>query len=290
LSQNAASVTDAKDRKFLRDQILEGLKAGDQYITPGQYRIWRVRFGPLAAQMKDQPLQLRVKYYSPDSPGSATPHRFEWNVGSETRKPKTFVNSFGPESPTTFNIGTNLLADDGVLSVLVFNLNDRPVLFPLEDGLEVLYPAGSFAPNFARGFVIIACWLALLAAIGLFAASKLQFSVAAFVSMGILIVGLSSGTLKQVVEQKGIVGIDHDTGQVSAETFINRTAVTLYGGAQKLIDLITGYDPVDALSTGRMITWGRLAQAVLLVVGVAGGSFAAFGIWIFTRRELAAPI
>jgi len=132
--------------------------------------------------------------------------------------------------------------------------------------------------------------LALLAAIGLFAASKLQFSVAAFVSMGILIVGLSSGTLKQVVEQKGIVGIDHDTGQVSAETFINRTAVTLYGGAQKLIDLITGYDPVDALSTGRMITWGRLAQAVLLVVGVAGGAFASLGIWIFTRRELAAPI
>ncbi len=290
LSQNAASITDAKDRKFLRDQILEGLKTGDQYIPPGQYRIWRIRFGPLAAQMKDKPLQLRVKYYSQDSPGSSTPHRFEWNVGSETRKPKTFVNSFGPESPTTFSIGTNLLADDGVLSVLVFNLNERPVLFPPEDGLEVLYPAGSFGPNFARGFVIIACWLALLAAIGLFAASKLQFSVAAFVSMGILIVGLSSGTLKQVVEQKGIVGIDHDTGQVSAETFINRTAVTLYGGAQKLIDLITGYDPVDALSTGRMITWGRLAQALLLVVGVAGGGFASLGIWIFTRRELAAPI
>jgi len=39
-----------------------------------------------------------------------------------------------------------------------------------------------------------------------------------------------------------------------------------------------------------MITWGRLAQALLLVVGVAGGGFASLGIWIFTRRELAAPI
>ena len=290
LKENAGAVTDAKDKKFLRDQIRQGLMAGEQYVPAGQYRIWRIPFGKLASRVANQPLQLRVKYYSPDTAGSATPHRFEWNVGNENRKPYSFANSFAPESPTTFPIGTNLLGDDGILTVMVFNLNERPVLFPLEDGLEVLYPAGGFAGNFIRGFAIIACWLGLLAAIGLFAASKLQFSVAAFVSLGILIVGLSSGTLKQVVEQRGIVGIDHDTGQVAAENFVNRAAVALYGGAQKLIELITGYDPVDALSTGRNISWGRLAQAVFLVVVVAGGIFAGLGIWIFTRRELAAPI
>ncbi len=290
LKENAASVTDAKDLKFLREQIREGLKAGEQYVPPGQYRIWRIPFGSLAAKVGRGSLQLRVKYYSPDAPGSSTPHRFEWNVGSEDRRPFTFVNSFAPESPTTFPIGTNMLSPEGVLSVLVYNLNDKAVLFPLEDGLEVLYPEGGFLVNFIRGFAIIACWLGLLGAIGLFAASKLQFSVAAFVSMGILVVGLSSGTLKQVVEQKGIVGIDHDTGQVSQNSLVNRVAVAVYGSAQKLIELVTGYDPVDALSTGRSITWGRLAQAVILVVGLAGGSFAALGIWIFTRRELAAPI
>jgi len=290
LKQNASTITGAKDKKFLRDQIREGLKAGEQYVPPGEFRIWRIPFGRRAAEVGSEPLQLRVKYYSPDSAGSTTPHRFEWNVGSEDRKPYTFINSFAPESPTTFPIGTNLLAADGVLTIMVFNLNERPVLFPLEDGLEVLYPEGGFGLNFVRGFGIIACWLGLLGAIGLFAASKLQFSVAAFVSLGILVVGLSSGTLKQVVEQKGIVGIDHDTGQVAAETFVNQVAVTLYGTAQKLIELVTGYDPVDALSTGRSISWGRLAQAALLVVGVAGGFFAALGIWIFTRRELAAPI
>jgi ABC-type transport system involved in multi-copper enzyme maturation permease subunit len=290
LKENAASIMDAKDRKFLRDQIREGFKAGEQYVPPGEYRIWRIPFGSLAAKMSRAPLQLRVKYYSPDAAGSTTPHRFEWNVGSEDRRPYTFVNSFGPESPTTFPIGTNLLGADGILTIMVFNLNERAVLFPLEDGLEVLYPEGGFLLNYIRGFSIIACWLGLLAAIGLFAASKLQFSVSAFVSLGILVVGLSSGTLKQVVEQRGIVGIDHETGQAAGETFINRSAVALYGTAQKLIELITGYDPVDALSTGRSITWGHLAQAVLLVVGVAGGLFAGLGIWIFTRRELAAPI
>ncbi|HAB17129.1 MAG TPA: ABC transporter permease subunit [Verrucomicrobiota bacterium] len=290
LKENAESITGTKDLKFLRDQIREGLKAGEQYVPPGKYRIWRIPFGSLASSVRNEPLQLRVKFYSPDAAGSSTPHRFEWNVGSENRRPYTFANSFAPESPTTFPIGTNLLADDGVLAVMVFNLNDRPVLFPLEDGLEVLYPESGFGSNFIRGLLIIAAWLGLLGAVGLFAASKLQFSVAAFVSLGILIVGLSTGTLKQVVEQQGIVGIDSETGVVAAQTFVNRAAVAVYGTAKQVIDLITGYDPVDALSTGRNISWSRVAQALALVVGVAGGFFAACGIWIFTRRELAAPI
>ena len=81
-----------------------------------------------------------------------------------------------------------------------------------------------------------------------------------------------------------------ETGQVAAETFVNQAAVLVYGNAQKLLNLITGYSPVDALSTGRMITWGRLVQAVVLVLFVAGGLFSAAGIYIFTRRELAAPL
>jgi hypothetical protein len=96
--------------------------------------------------------------------------------------------------------------------------------------------------------------------------------------------------LKQVVEQRGIMGVNNETGQVMTENFVNQVAVALYGGTLKLINLITGYDPVNALSTGRNISWGKLAQAVFLVVGVAGGVFAGLGIWIFTRRELAAPI
>lgn len=278
------------DPRFVREQFRANLKAQDQVVTPGGARVWQIPFGSRAAALAGRPLQLRVKYYSPDAAGSTTPNQFGWEIGSEGRAPLRMQNSFAAESAATFPIGTNLIGPDGVLTIIGYNLNPRPVLFPLEDGLEVLYPEGGFGPNFIRGLAIILFWLGLLAAIGLFAASKLQFSVAAFVSLSILLVGLSSGSLKQVVEQRGIVGIDHDTGQVAAETTINRVAVAVYGSARKVIELITGYDPVDSLSTGRSITWSRLAQAGLLVVGVAGGLFAGAGIWIFTRRELAAPI
>lgn len=282
---------DAKlDPKFVRDQFRETLKAQDQVLPPDSYRVWQIPFGSQAAALANQPLQLRVKFYSPDAAGETTPHQFGWEIGSEGKPPLRLQNSFAAETPSTFPIGTNLIGANGMLTIVGYNLNKRPVLFPLEDGLEVLYPVGGFGPNFMRGLTIILFWLGLLAAVGLFAASKLQFSVATFVSLSILLLGLSSGTLKQVVEQQGIVGIDSETGMVTKESAINRAAVAVYGTARDVIELVTGYNPVDSLSTGRSITWTRLGQAAFFVVGVAGGLFAGLGIWIFTRRELAAPL
>jgi hypothetical protein len=65
--------------------------------------------------------------------------------------------------------------------------------------------------------------------------------------------------------------------------------VAVYGGLKWVLDQITGFDPVDALSTGRNLSWLQVGLAVVEVIGIAGGFFAALGIWIFTRRELAAP-
>ena len=75
-----------------------------------------------------------------------------------------------------------------MLTIVFLNANNTTLLFPLEDGMEVLYPEGGFALNFARGLGIIFCWMALLAALGLAAASFLSFPVAAFFSLAVLIV------------------------------------------------------------------------------------------------------
>ena len=69
------------------------------------------------------------------------------------------------------------------------------MVFPLGEDMEVLYREGGFGLNFARGLGIIFCWMALLAALGLAAASFLSFPVAAFVSVAALIMVFSAGTL-----------------------------------------------------------------------------------------------
>ncbi|HTH46920.1 MAG TPA: ABC transporter permease subunit [Candidatus Limnocylindria bacterium] len=279
------------DRDFVRRQIREQIKASRQYIRPGQGRRWVLTLGPDAAsRLKDQPLYVRVHYITPDYAGTGVTYDFGWEIGPpEGQTRERLQNSFAPESFTTFPIEPNHIAPDGTLTVDMFNLNEKAVLLPLEDGLEVLYREGGFALNFARGLGIIFCWLGLLCAVGLFTASKLQFNVAAFVSLAILIVGLSGGTLKQVVEQGGVIATGTEDGVIAQKSLVNELSVVVYGGLRWLIDQIAGFNPVDSLSTGRSITWGQLATAFVVVIGLAGGAFMAAGILIFTRRELAAP-
>ena len=69
----------------------------------------------------------------------------------------------------------NRLDESGKLIINFINQNDTALLFPLDEGVEVLYREGGFGLNFIRGLLIILFWLALLSAIGLAAASFLGF-------------------------------------------------------------------------------------------------------------------
>ena len=162
-------------------------------------------------------------------------------------------------------------------------------MIPPENGIELLAPVGGFAVNYLRGLLVILCWIGLLAAVGLFSASFLQFNVAAFVSLALLVVGLSGGTLKSVVEQGGILGLDHDTGMVKEFNLINRAAVSVYGSAHWVLEQIVGFSPVSSLSSGRAITWGDLGRCVAVVLGLAGGGLALVSMVVLTRREIAMP-
>jgi hypothetical protein len=137
-----------------------------------------------------------------------------------------------------------------------------------------------------RGLGIILCWLGLLAALGLAAASFLSFPVAAFFSGTLLFVAMSGNTLSNVVAEGGILGADHETGAIN-DTWVDMLLIPIFKGMLKLINLVQGFSPVDALSTGRSITWGQLGLAFSQIVLLMGGLLAVAGILVFTRRELA---
>jgi len=150
----------------------------------------------------------------------------------------------------------------------------------------VLYRDGGFGLNFARGLAVILCWLSLLAALGLAAASLLSFPVAAFFSISVLVVALSSGTLSNVVAEGTVTGADHETGEVSG-SWIDTVLLPLFRSILAVVKLVEAFSPVDSLSTGRSISWGQLGQAFAQVVLLMGGILALIGIIIFSRRELA---
>jgi hypothetical protein len=270
----------------LRLQITEEVKAANSDVPAGLQRVWAIDLHTLPERTQNETFQVRVKFHAANPNPDATYETY-WRVGP-LDSPRAMVvhDVLPPDSFQEFQVPAHLLDDKGRLFIDFYNANDTSLMFPTEDGFELLYYENSFGVNFIRGLMIIFCWLALLAAIGLAAASQLSFPVAAFACMAILLMGLSSGTLKTVVEQGTVLSYDSGKGGFGHSP-VDIVFVPIFQGALKLIQLVEGFSPIDDLSTGRSITWAMLGLAVAQIVLLLGGIFCAVGILLFSRRELA---
>src|SRR5215471_17456710 len=226
----------------VRKQIREQIKADHQIVPPGAQRTWELELGHIKDSLAGRPLQLRIKFNSADQTTSGT-FMGLWAIGDPPKAPLTRLEpmSLAPETFHEFDIPANL-DENGVLTITFVNLNNIALLFPLDEGIEVLYHQGGFGFNFTRGLGIIFCWMALLGALGLAAASFLSFPVAAFVALSALVVTLSSGTLASVVEQGTVMGRDEESGAVGS-SIIDAVAVPAFGGILKVVNLAKDFSP-----------------------------------------------
>lgn len=286
-SRLKTSTVEKVDVPEVRKQIREMVKADLQLVPQSYQRIWKINLGFAKERIAGKPLQLRVKFNSAQKSPSGT-FTLVWAVGTPERPNfwRSGPMSLAPETFHEFPIPADLCDDKGILTVTVMNPNPTTLLFPLDEGVEVLYPEGGFALNFARGLGIIFCWLALMAAIGLMAASFLSFPVAAFFSLAMLTIVLSSGMLADAVDSGSVAAGNEETGQ-AGHSVMDIVLIPAFKGLLEVIKLVQGYSPVDSLSTGRSITWGELGMAFMQIVLLIGGIFAVAGIIFFNRRELA---
>ncbi len=285
--KSSPDLAGSADLPEVEKQIREQVKAIYQIVPPGYSRQWRIDLSSQMNSLRDRPLQLRIKF---NASGGGTGRTFAglWQVG-DAQKMEPWQSESMSLSPDTFHefqVPANLLDDKGVLAVAFLNPNETSLLFPVEDGVEVLYPEGGFALNFARGLGIIFCWMALLAAIGLMAASFLTFPVAAFFSMAVLAVVLSSGTLADTVAS-GSVGVGNDEKGIPGHSSTDVVLIPVFKGILVVVNLAKGFSPIDSLSGGLAITWGELGAAFGQIVLLLGGIIGIIGIVLFSRRELA---
>ena len=278
---------DRVDVPEVRKQIRERVKADFQLVPPSYQRAWQIDLGFAKNYLAGKPLQLRVKFNSAQKSASGT-FTAIWQVGvpQKTKFWQSQPMSLAPDTFHEFSIPPDLFDANGVLTVSFLNPNGTALLFPLDEGMEVLYPEGGFALNFARGLGIIFCWMALLAALGLMAASFLSFPVATFFALGLLAVGLASDTLAESVASGSVAAGNEETG-VAGYSVADVVLIPAFKGALAVISLVNSYSPVEALSSGRSITWSELATAFAQIVFLVGGIFSVVGIFFFNRRELA---
>jgi len=270
----------------VRKQIREQVKAEYQLVPPGYPRPWEIDLGSVKESLGNRPLQLRVKFNTADQTTSGT-YIGLWAIGAppKTQLTKLEPMSLAPETFHEFDIPPNV-DENGILTVTFVNANKTALLFPLEDGLEVLYREGNFGLNYARGLGIIFCWMALLAALGLAAASFLSFPVAAFVAVSVMTLVMSSGTLANAVSEGTIANYNAEKGTKGSSP-ADVVVIPTFKALLTVINLAKDFSPIDSLSTGRSITWKDLGRAVAQVVLLLGGILGLFGIVVFTRRELA---
>lgn len=288
----AGGVLSTEETSALRAAVREQAVAMAQAVPARLGRAWKIDLGLAKNFLRDQPMQLRVKYSTPEPADAALGKtvKMRWQIGVPgSSQLQRGEGALSPDSFHEFPLAPNLFDEHGVLTVICYNLDEQtPMFVSLNDGLEVLYRESGFGLNFARGLAVIWMWLALLAALGLAAASFLSFPVAAFVALSVLGVALASGLLASVVESGTVFGVDEHGGR-SATTLLDRATLPLFKALLGVVNLAQSFSPIEALSTGRSITWAALGLAGFQILVVLGGILALFGIVLFTRRELAAP-
>lgn len=288
------------DLAEVRKQAAEYVVSEYTDVPPGGVRMWKIDLSSVKAHLRNEPLQIRVKFHTSDA-NTDKEYRTTWFVGPTNALGAVVIQEqFPPDSFQEFRVPPNLIDDRGQLIVQFLNgylvpgqdgganmvPNANAMIFPLEDGFQVLYPESSFGMNFIRGLMILLFWLALLATIGLACASFLSFPVAAFVSLALLLLGLSSGTISMVVQNGTITGYDAAKGGYGHSP-VDLLLVPIFDGALKIIQLVEGFSPVDALSSGHSVTWTDLGWAFVQIVLILGGFFCVLGMILFARRELA---
>jgi hypothetical protein len=274
------------DPNNVRVQLEQQLKAELQAVPPGGMRWWVIKLGAAKDHLRDQPLFLRTKFHTAETTQPDTVYA-AWQVGTPKKTPIWQDEmSLAPDMFHEFKVDPNLFDENGNLIIGFRNMNNTVILFALDDGMEVLYRQGGFGLNLVRGLGIILCWMALLAALGLAAASLLSFPVAAFFSLALLAISLSSGTLTNVVSDGTIMGYNEEKG-TKGHSPLDNVAVPIFRGMLNVINLVQQYSPIDSLTTGRSITWEQLGMAFSQIVLLLGGLIGLTGIFIFQRRELA---
>jgi hypothetical protein len=284
LEKNPIGRADLEDA---RKQIRQQVQAEKEVIPPGYSRRWEIDLGLARHRLQGKPLYARVKFNAAEKSASGTFDAL-WRAGvpRQTQLWHSDLMSLAPDTFHEFQIDPDVFDANGVLTLEFANPNPTTLLFPVDDGIEILYPESGFALNFARGLGIIFCWMALLTALGLASASFLSFPVAAFLSLSVLVMTFSSGTMANAVSEGTIAGYNAEKG-IKGYAPVDVIVIPAFRAVLGVINLAKGFSPIDSLSTGRSISWEELGRAFSQIVLLLGGLLGLFGIVVFTRRELA---
>ncbi len=237
-------------------------------------------------------LNIRFKYYSSSKPGDAT-ITARWIFGDpEKVYPVRLLSEKTPEVYHTIKIPASVIDTEGNLSIKFINYDEEylTVIFPEQNGIEVMYRTHTFTINFLKGYLLIFFQLIVLSALGVMFSSFLSFPVAVIMTLFVYAIGSQAVSVLQIL------------GSVSDSSFTlielrKEEPLTFFTVAQKIlgafIRLFPQFDkinPVSYLTDGRAIDSKLIAWGLGVLVLLKGACILALGSIIFQKKEIAKVI
>lgn len=262
-------------------QLTTRKKLEKRAAVVGQDLLWE--FHNIRPLDPNDSLFIRFKYNVSTTPPDSQVYS-QWLVGDYRQikygtKIETRIYSFDrKDSVRTFHeieVPADSVAQDGYLAVGFFNvpLNDTVVIFPFEDGLEVLYKADTFTANFVRAALLILFRLIFLACLGILSATFLSFPVAMLFCLVFFLTASFSGF---VIESFNILS-------ENLSTVYSYTLKPVIG----FLPQFDKFNPNKFLVSARLLSWSQVARLAALMVCIKAPLLLLVGLLIFSFKEIA---
>jgi hypothetical protein len=279
------NITDNKiSRENYKKNLEQSIKLGKRAVAVGHELVWE--FNNVKPLDPNQSFFIRFKYDVSVNPPDLQVFG-GWSAGDNRQvkygeKIKTPIYTFDRKDLIrTFyeiEVPADAVAEDGYLAVGFFNvpLNNTVVIFPPEDGLEVLYKADTFTANFLRAVLLILFRLIFLACLGILASTFLSFPVAVLLCLAIFFTGTISGFCLESFD------------------YLSKNLSSVYSyTVRPIVQLLPQFDkisPTKFLVPARLLRWSLLAKVVFSLICIKAVLLWLAALLIFSYKEIAKVI
>jgi len=247
-----------------------------------------------SARKLQSTLTLRYRFHIlRDDEHETYPVGFVFNDRPDTALRRQYIPTVSHVLP----VGTDLVRDDGTMSVTIVNLHNPP---PDQQGygelnfehgdFELLYKVDSFEANFGRAVIMTLVKLAFVAMLGLAAATILSFPVACLLTFVVVFAATMGPFLAMSLDEYyPPVWNQFDKTDIPM-VILWAFQSSIRAIAQGLVFVLHSfgeYTPTQSLVEGRLIGWRSVASCVFWI-GIVWSSIALLvGYLSIRNRQLA---
>jgi len=210
--QSSGQLSEDKSKQVIMNELAEAARHSLYSAEPGGVVIWE--FEKVKPADTNDSFFVRFKFDASNIPTDKLFYGV-WYIGDYRQikygqdKVKTPIYTVARKDVMRmvheFQVPADAVAADGYLAVVFYNEleNNSTVIFSEEEGMEVLYKAGSFAENYALAVLIIFSRLVFFAVLGVSLTTWLGFPVAILICFVAFFTGVINGFITTSFDYMG---------------------------------------------------------------------------------------